>query len=188
MTESLDDPLAEGIDAFVLVDDVIEEGSDSDPRSIAAIIVDKDPDHNHLKLGEVNILFLFRRDPKFHQDKVELGSLSLPVFSGKNGAIAKWLMVRSFGTLPDFVMVLDQTFWEQSPIETRMALVDHELTHGIVARNKKGEERFGDDGRPIWAIKPHDIEEFDRIVAKHGAWTPDITRFLAAAGFGCRLY
>jgi len=183
-----DDTFVEGSDAFQLPDDVVVPGSDHDPRTIAAGLVSTDPDHIHLKMGEVNILFLFRRDPKFTQDKMELGSLSLPTFQGKSGALAKWLMIRSFGTLPDFVMILDQTFWEQAPLEQKIALVDHELMHGTVARNKDGEERFGDDGRPVWAIRPHDIEEFDRIVAKHGAWSPDITRFLAAAGFGGRLY
>lgn len=182
-----DDPIVEGLDAFQLVDEAVLD-PDSDPRKIAAEIVATDPDHVHLKIGEANILFLFRRDPKFRNDRIELGSLSLPVFSGKTAGIAKWLMIRSFGAIPDFVMVIDQTFWDQAPRESRIALVDHELTHGIVARNKNGEERFGDDGRPIWAIKSHDIEEFDRIVAKHGAWTSDISSFLAAAGFGGRLY
>jgi hypothetical protein len=182
-----DDPFIEGSDTFQLIDDVTLH-PDHDPREIAAELVATDPDHAHLRLGSVNILFLFRRDPKFTQDKIELGSLSLPVFQGKTGALAKWLMIRSFGALPDFVMILDQTFWDQAPREQKVALVDHELTHAIVARNKNGEERFGDDGRPVWAIKPHDLEEFDRIVAKHGAWTPDISSFLSAAGFGGRTY
>lgn len=182
-----DEPLPEGLDAFQLVEDVTLS-AESDPRTIAAELVETDPDHVHLKLGQANILFLFRRDPKFRHDRIELGSLSLPIFMGKTSAIAKWLLVRSFGAIPDFVMILDQTFWDQAPREQRVALIDHELTHGIVARNKHGDERFGDDGRPVWAIKSHDIEEFDRIVAKHGAWTPDISSFLAAAGFGGRTY
>jgi hypothetical protein len=178
----------EGYDDFILVDEVAEKGDAGDPRTIAADLVATDPDHAHLRIGEVNILFLFRRNPKFTLDKMELGSLSLPSFGGKAGPIARWLMMRVFGSLPDFVMILDHGFWVQAPQEQRIALVDHELTHAIIARNKAGEERFGDDGRPVFALRPHDIEEFNRIVQKHGAWKQDIAQFLAAAGMGGMAY
>lgn len=175
----LEEPIGE---AFFLPDELGPPGCDMDPRAIAAELVATEPDHADLKQGEANILFLMRSETKLNQTKMELGSLQLPVFSGRTGALATWLMVRAFGALPDFIMILDAQFWRQAPREQRIALVDHELMHGCVAVNKEGEQRFADDGRPVWAIRPHDLEEFDSIVARHGAWSPDITRFLTAAG------
>lgn len=173
---------ADDLGAFLLPDELGEPGGPHDPRAIAADLVAHEEAHHHLRMGEAVILFLMRSETKVKQGKMELGSMSLTVFSGKNGDVGKWLLVKMCGALPDFIMILDADFWRQASSAARYALVDHELMHGAIKLNGDGEEIFTDDGRPCWAIKPHDLEEFDRIVAKHGAWSPDIARFLAAAG------
>lgn len=174
------------VSAFMWADALGPAGCPMDPRAIAEKLVANEPSHADLKAGEVSVLFVLRTEPKVKLDKVELGSLALPQFGGKLGAMAKWLMIQQCGHLPDFVMTLDHSFWTQATPEQRLALVDHELTHGTIAKDKHGELRFGDDGRPVWTIRPHDIEEFDSIVERHGEWLPDITRFLTAAAHSKR--
>ncbi len=55
-----------------------------------------------------------------------------------------------------------------------MAHVKQEVT-------KDGELRFDRDGNPTFGIVGHDLEEFNYIVRKYGAWKGDIAEFLAAS-------
>ena len=179
----IDDAADDPSEAFFLPDQ-LTCGEEGDPRLIAAKLVADDADHYDLREGDAVILFLMRADPKYDQHKVELGRMCLPMWQGSMGPVARWLLAKVCGGLPDFIMILDATFWTQATHEQRVALVDHELTHAAVKTDREGMKLFTDDGRPRWSIRPHDIEEFNRIVAKYGAWTPDITAFLAAAGAG----
>lgn len=155
-----------------------------DPRVIVERLVEEDDDHAHLKQADAGILVLMRVEQRVNQGKVELGSMHLPVWQGKLGPLARWLLAKVCDGLPDFIMILDDTFWRQATPLQRTALVDHELRHAAVARNKDGEERFTEEGDPVWAIAPHDLEEFNAIVQKYGPYLPDIHAFLRAAGMG----
>ncbi|MCU1356411.1 MAG: hypothetical protein JWM89_1829 [Acidimicrobiales bacterium] len=64
--------------------------------------------------------------------------------------------------------VEDEGRWGLSD-EQRVALVDHELHHCQV----------DEDGRPY--MRPHDIEEFDEILARYGPWKSDVRRFVEIA-------
>lgn len=58
--------------------------------------------------------------------------------------------------------------------EQRVALVDHELYHFRVDRN--------DDDDVVLSIRPHELEEFAAVLARHGLWRPDIQHFMTAIG------
>ena len=47
--------------------------------------------------------------------------------------------------------------------------------------DREGAPRFDDEGRPVWGLQGHDVEEFAAVVRRYGAHNPDIQRFLAAA-------
>lgn len=67
---------------------------------------------------------------------------------------------------PFFVMEVCKPIWDHTPAEGRLALVDHELKHGGY-----------DDELDSISIVPHDIEEFDDVVERHGAWHDGLVRF-----------
>ena len=51
---------------------------------------------------------------------------------------------------------------------------------GQHARDKEGELKFTPEGKPVWDIRGHDVEEFDDVVRRYGAWSPDVQRFIGA--------
>jgi hypothetical protein len=159
----------------------LPEDGDLDPRAIAGNLVATCEDFSHLRQGEAVIMFLMRRDEKLQQGKAILGFMAVPQFQGKLASLCSWLLVKmTGGVMPDFIMVLDAGFWEQATPQQREALVFHELKHAAQAVGKDGEPRFTDEGDPIWAIAPHDIEEFNDVARRYGAWLPDVTGFAAA--------
>jgi hypothetical protein len=163
----------------------VPEDGDLDPRPIAGRLVANRPEFSSLKHGEAVIMFLMRADPQEKQGRQILGQMMLPQFQGALAKVGKWLLVQSTGgVLPDFIMVLDNSFWRQATAIQREALVFHELLHAKHATNREGELRFDEDGKPVWAIRGHDLEEFNEVVRTYGAWLPDITGFLAAAREG----
>jgi len=153
---------------------------ETEPCDIAAALVDAEDDFAHLREGEAVILFLMRVSVKEKAQKRVLGEMCLPRFQGSLGPVGTWLLAKACGEIPDFIMILDQEFWTQATPHQRKALVHHELLHAAHATDKAGDLRFTDDGRPIWALRAHDIEEFDAVVARYGAWLPDVQKFANA--------
>lgn len=72
---------------------------------------------------------------------------------------------------PFFVMEVCRPLWLTSDTAGHVALVDHELKHG------------GSDEGAIYIV-PHDIEEFDDVAARHGAWHEGLESFAAALDEG----
>ena len=68
-----------------------------------------------------------------------------------------------------FVIEVAKPIWLQLDGKARRALVDHELTHCDV------------DSADRLAIRPHDLEEFNVIVRRHGLWRVEVEAFLEAA-------
>jgi hypothetical protein len=159
----------------------IDGDEDTDPRKIADRLVNNVQRFSHLNLGEAVILFLMRRDTKVSKGRTELGSIALPAFQGGLGGFAKWLLIKFCGdALPDYVMFLDAAWWERASGKQREALVFHELCHTVHEKDKEGELKFTDEGRPVFGIQGHDIEEFSDVVRRYGAWKPDLHDFIDA--------
>lgn len=77
----------------------------------------------------------------------------------------------------DFVLEVGEDVWHELDEARREALVDHELLH--MALSPRGD----------WTIRPHDVEEFEDIAARHGAWRNSLRDLVAAttmAGLGGR--
>lgn len=154
---------------------------DADPRPIIAELIETCPEFDLLRTAQPKIAVFMRMDPKMRGGKRVLGMLALPHWQGSLGPLALWLLAQHHGDYPDFIMVLDAEFWEGATREARHALVHHELSHAMQARDKEGEPRFTDEGLPVWAIAEHDIAEFNNTVRRYGPWLDDIRDFLTAA-------
>jgi hypothetical protein len=162
----------------------IPEEGERGPAMIAANLVKTDDALFDLKEGEPLFLFLMREESRYVGDKVELGSMHLPMFQGRLGPVARWLLAKLCDGLPDYIMILDAQFWLQATMEQRRALVFHELLHAGIETDRDGLKKFTADGRPKWCVRPHDLEAFNLEVARYGAWAPDILGFLKAAREG----
>jgi hypothetical protein len=166
--------------AFWLVPD--SDSPESSPRIIAERLMNECPRFAHLVLGGVVVIYLFRGTVKRKGGRQILGSIHLPVFQGELGKLAYWMLNSIVhGPEPDFLMLLDWHFWAGATPMQREALVFHELCHTAHAVDREGELRFTDEGRPVFELRGHDVEEFGDVVARYGAWLPDIQFFFDAA-------
>lgn len=68
-----------------------------------------------------------------------------------------------------FVIEIAEDIWRELKQDARVALVDHELSHCGVT--------FDKDENIKLVCYPHDLEEFNAIVERHGLWRPDVAEF-----------
>jgi len=81
----------------------------------------------------------------------------------------------------DFIIVLNKTYWFGFSEPQQLALLDHELSHAATARDREtGEQIIDTRGRPVWRVHKHDIEEFSKVVERHGTWKRDLQAFAEA--------
>jgi hypothetical protein len=133
--------------------------------------------HPNLELWMDEIRYVFRNEAAKSKGKTVFGK------AHKVTALACYLATNSPGDMNSFddsppppadmfVMEIAHDVWEVLTREQREALVDHELQHMDVL--------YAEDGSFKRVIRPHDIEEFNAIVQRHGAWRPDIKDFADA--------
>jgi len=122
----------------------------------AAEIASKLIEEHHPELGTIRIDYLFRSPPTTRSGRLVLGKARR--ISGLNA----WLANHP-GAF--FVMELADEPWEQLGERRRAALIDHGLCHMDV----------DEDGAPV--LVSHDVEEFTRVVERHGIWTSDLDTF-----------
>ena len=144
-------------------------------------------DHAHLAEGEARIGFLWSTERFLSKGRRVLGTAQTGEPTGKAWSagrqrqqLAEW-----FGTVPDFLVTLDAWHASTSLDERRpqdfLAVLEHELYHCAQDKTADGDLRFDRDGRPIWGIRPHDIEEFAGVVRRYGHEArPDVARFVEA--------
>ncbi len=174
MSEAVGDELEFG--GFALP----QEGP-GDPRPIIARLVDQAEEFADLRTGEPVIMVLFRLEQKRKGGKVILGEMCLPQWQGRLAAVAWWMLVKiSGGSPPDYILLLDNDWWSEASDREREALIHHELMHCMIGLDKEGDQRFDDEGNPVWDIRAHDLEEFNATVRRYGAWLGDIREFMEA--------
>lgn len=85
--------------------------------------------------------------------------------------------------LPDATITIDKDRWDAKDDAWRRSLLDHELFHLQVQRDKDDHVKLDDAGRPKLKMRSHDFEVgvFDAIVARHGAAGCDAQALDAAA-------
>ena len=156
---------------------------EDDPGPIAARLIE-DPHFDELRVIEPTVLYLMRAVPRVKGGKTSLGEVLMPTGRGTAGDMFMWLLGSACQGVPDYAMVLDATWWDAADIVQREALVFHELEHMVQDTNMHGEPRFSFEGKPVFALRAHDLEEFGSVVERYGAWLPDITGFIANLRLG----
>jgi hypothetical protein len=73
--------------------------------------------------------------------------------------------------LRDAIIEIDGDAWDEMSDAKRRALLDHQLCHFDVQKDKDGNIKLDDCNRPVLKIKPHDwqVGGFDAVSQRHGS-------------------
>lgn len=143
-------------------------------------------DHAHLRGADVRFLWTDadnRRRGRFVAATAELGEPA-PSLHGWTRARIVSQMLGWWGCVPDFVVTVSAPAWYEMDDTAACSLVEHELYHCAQASDEFGAPRFRKDGRPVWSMRGHDVEEFAGVVERYGAHREDVRRFVGAALLG----
>ncbi len=145
--------------------------------------------HNedHFHLNQARIGWLWTNAPNSRQMKMVVGTAEIPkppsMLSSWQKARWNWQMRQWFGAVPDFVITFSAFYAARVNNVTWCASVEHELYHCAQAL-KDGLPWFRQsDGRPVFAIKGHDVEEHLGVIVRYGAGAGagDTRKFVEAA-------
>lgn len=75
---------------------------------------------------------------------------------------------------PELAILINQQLWSGLHSAARRAAIDHELSHFVEEENEK-------TGDVTIVYAEHDVEEFTHILARHGAWHPNLEDFTRQA-------
>ena len=105
---------------------------------------------------------------------------------GKWGRAKATLQVTDwFGMVPDFIITIDASWWLQASDAKACALIEHELYHCAQDRDEYGAPKFNrQTGRPVFAMRGHDVEEFIGVVRRYGADAAGIRELIEAVEAG----
>lgn len=141
------------------------------------------PDHAHLLDARIGVLWTNVSLTR-HQRFVA-GTMEIPGPTMGNA----WQRARQFqqleewfGAVPDFLMTLSASYCAEASDLAFCALVEHELYHGGQALDRWGLPKFSKKtGRPVYAIKGHDVEEHHGIVRRYGAVNAGVAELVRLA-------
>lgn len=81
----------------------------------------------------------------------------------------------------DFIIEISKDVWEEATDEFKLALMDHELGHVGIRLDEDGQPGIDEkSGRIKSYIHKHDIEEFEDVLERHGAYHKSLRQFLDA--------
>jgi hypothetical protein len=89
-----------------------------------------------------------------------------------------------FGEVPTFLLTFDAEYAATCSDPEFMALVEHELYHAGQERDGFGAPKFRKDGKPAFAIRGHDVEEFIGVVRRYGTDAAGVRAMVDAASAG----
>lgn len=139
-------------------------------------------DHEHLTDADVGVLWTHVENVK--QQRRVVGMAEIPNFRGNAWQKARGEMqLREwFGRLPDFVITLSAPYCAEVDDAGFCALNEHELYHCAQDLDKWGSPRFSQStGRPLFAIKNHDVEQFLGVVRRYGRHASGVDELVRAA-------
>ncbi|NUU74665.1 putative metallopeptidase [Paenibacillus xylanilyticus] len=88
----------------------------------------------------------------------------------------------------EILIMVNKQVWEHLNDSQKEALIYHELCHIEASVDKHGAPKNSPkDGRPIYRLQSHDLEEFKLVVEKYGLWRPDAQEFMDSAKKGEQL-
>lgn len=127
-------------------------------RKIAQELINTVEDHAHLKKAKLG--FLFRVKGTSWKEKGETVMGKAVKVPGRE---------KYYSGL-DLLVIINGDIWNDAlPLNTKRALVDHELSHF-----------FHDKEKETWSVIGHDVEDFVRVIQRHGLWNKAARVFVEA--------
>lgn len=169
-------------DRFEVADDLHDWIRDTFLSEVSRLY---NPDHAHLRDAAIGVLWTNVENAK--QMRVVLGQAELmpPM------AMGKWQRARAcqqvmdwFGQMPDFLLTFCAPAAVGMDDPTFCALVEHELYHCAQKLDRYGMPAFNKEGRPVFSMRGHDVEEFVGVVARYGADAAGVSAMIDAATRG----
>lgn len=157
--------------------------------ALATFVIDDGLLHNpeHAHLIDANVRFLWTNIENARAGRRIVGQCEMPdnMRGGKwSKGRADQQLIEWFGETPDFLITLDAEYCAQCSDAEFCALVEHELLHAGQARDEFGAPKFSKTGRPMFAMRGHDVEEFVSIVRRYGASAAHVSDLVDAANKG----
>ena len=138
-------------------------------------------EHEHLRPPsqggdfDVRLGFLWCTEVERRSGHRTLGTCQLGEPTGRAWAAAqrRQQLTEWFGEVPTFLIVLDALHASHALKTGRpqdlLAVVDHELCHAGIRRDRYGVPRFSErTGEPQWEVRRHDVEQFVGPVRRWG--------------------
>lgn len=125
---------------------------------------------HHKELGRTNFLILFKHGGWESKGRRILGRAKVV---GED-------LRSTFGK--DAIIYLNNDAWHYLSEAQRKYLLDHELYHLDVVKDKNYDTVELSDGRPKLTTVPHDLEDFVEIVKRHGIIMEDVKRLVRVLG------
>jgi hypothetical protein len=128
------------------------------------------PDHSHLESARIGYLWTNVANRRQMRELVGQAELSTPPSSMNRWAKARWEMQARewFGDDLDFIITVYAPYAATVDDVSFCALIEHELYHCAQRKDAFGFPRYDKDGRPVYGILGHDVEEFVGIVRRYG--------------------
>lgn len=172
--DSVDD-----LDRFVVAEDLrdwifetfIAEGADLE-----------NPEHAHLAGAEIGVLWTNSANNRRMRSIIGQAELMPPqAFGAWQKARIVQQIEEWFGCLPDFVLTFSAPAASGMEDASFCALVEHELYHCAQALDQYGMPKFTKAGRPVLAMRGHDVEEFVGVVRRYGTAAAGVIDMVEAA-------
>jgi hypothetical protein len=128
-------------------------------------------EHDHLNSAEIGILWTNVPNSRHMRPIVGQAELCAPPGSLNKWAKARWWaqVEEWFGrTDLDFILTFYAPYFVGAPEIHGLTVPDHELYHCGHNQDEFGFPKFRKDGRPVFGIRGHDIEEFVGIYRRYG--------------------
>lgn len=142
-----------------------------DVKAMADELLNEFDTHHPLRDAKPKIDFVFAYASVDANGEIKNGAVAIS-FRGRKAlglCRATSLIERAKGN-GDAEIILDGDWWKDADREQQRALLDHELHHLAVQFDRHGHLKKDDLGRPVLAMRKHDIEIgwFSAIAARHG--------------------
>lgn len=126
------------------------------------------PEHEHLRAADIGCLWtnVEYRDGLFQVQ----ATAELVRISGKPWPQARMVdyLCMLFGKVPDFILTFFAPGAVAATDTTFCARTEHELYHCGQKLDQENLPKFTPEGKPVWAIRRHDVEEFVGVNERYG--------------------
>lgn len=141
------------------------------------------PDHAHLAEAEIGVLWTNCDNSRRMRSVIGQAEIMPPqAFGAWQKGRAVQQMTDWFGCVPDFLLTFSAPAAATMDDASFCALVEHELYHCAQALDQYGMPKFKkDSGKPVFAMRGHDVEEFVGVVRRYGAAAAGVSELVEAA-------